>query len=257
MTSGTGAIIMRHIHLWKNDWTRLVNALYWPLLEILCMGDAALWLSSSPKVAHSVLAAAMLWQIAIRANYEMVVILFEEIWSHNITNLFASPITIWQWLRASVVLSFIFTVVSHIFCGIIAYVTYDFNILALGWIGWVLAINLWLSGLFLGFLSMACIILYGDRITMLAYMIGWFFVPFSGVYFSIDVLPNWMQIVARCFPMSYIFDVLHGFIIEDKLLLSSLGIATGLNLLYLLVGVGLFRAAFEKSHDRGLEQLLR
>ena len=65
------------------------------------LGLTSRWVESSgnevPQLALILLTGVVFWQVVWRANYEISVNLLEEFWNQNMVNLFATPLTVWEW----------------------------------------------------------------------------------------------------------------------------------------------------------------
>ena len=73
-----------------------------------------------------------------------------------------------------------------------------------------------------------------------------------GVYIlSIDILPNFFQIIAKGLPLVYIFDEARNILINDFVDYKNLNKAFILNLIYLTIGIGLFYLSFLKARIKG------
>jgi ABC-2 type transport system permease protein len=90
---------------------------------------------------------------------------------------------------------------------------------------------------------------------MLAWMVGFLFAPFSAVFYPVDVLPECEQIISWCLPTTYIFQGMRAILAGDTFPLSYYGISLGLDVIYLILTLLLFRFAFEKSREKGLGRL--
>jgi ABC-2 type transport system permease protein len=66
----------------------------------------------------------------------------------------------------------------------------------------------------LGMMAAILPLLYVERGDQMTYVINSLLLLFSGVYFSLDVLPEWMQTVARFVPGTYILDGIRKGLIE-------------------------------------------
>jgi ABC-2 type transport system permease protein len=65
----------------------------------------------------------------------------------------------------------------------------------------------------IGFMAAVLPLMYVERGSQMTFVLQSLLLLFSGVYYSIDVLPPWMQLVARFSPGTYILDgVRHGLI---------------------------------------------
>lgn len=253
------AITLRHLRHIIHDFSRLTVIFYWPFEEIILWGYSGLWVQSDngtlSNVGLSLLIGAVLWQITVRANYDISLNLLEEIWSYNVGNLFSTPLQLSEWIMAVVLLAIITLAVITCFLTAVVWLLYAFSIISLGWSLIPILACLFISGLSIGFFSASLLIYWGVRIEPLVYMIGWVFAPFSGIYYALDVLPFWAQCIARMLPMSYIFDAIRSVIETGVFPVHNVLISMALNVVYFVLAIALFCRMYEKSRSEGLARL--
>lgn len=68
------------------------------------------------------------------ANYEISVNLLEEFWNQNMVNLFATPLSVWEWAVGLVVLGLIKNVLTLLIGAGAVWVLYRLNIFGVGWL---------------------------------------------------------------------------------------------------------------------------
>lgn len=253
------AIVVRHLRQLPSDFNKLSSIVYWPFLDIVIFGFVGSWVDSFTMLDTTkliLITNVVLWQIVVRADFGVSLNLLEEIWAHNVSNLFSTPLTIWEWICATFIEGVIMLFGITAFCGAVVYALYGYNILSLGF--WLVPIIflMFLSGLTIGFFTSSLLIYWGVRIQTLAWMIGWIFAPVSGAYHPITVLPQFLQSVAHFLPLFYATQsirVLFEGSAENPSLLLIKGY--GLILIYLSISITLFVTMFKYSKQRGLHRL--
>jgi ABC-2 type transport system permease protein len=75
--------------------------------------------------------------------------------------------------------------------------------------------------------------------------------PFSGVYYPISTLPDWLQPLAWSLPTTYIFEGMRAVMIGGALDWRLLGGALILDLVYIALGYAIFLWAFRRARERG------
>lgn len=254
------AITLRHLRHILHDFSRLTVIFYWPFEEIILWGYSGVWIQNDQGgMSHlglSLLIGAVLWQITVRANYDISLNLLEEISSYNVSNLFSTPLELSEWVLAAILLACITLGIMILFLSAVVWFLYSFSLISLG-LGLIpIIFCLFLSGLSIGFFAASLLVYWGVRIEALVYMIGWVFAPFSGIYYSLEVLPHWAQLVARCLPMCYVFDALRTVIETGIVPTATLLVSLQLNILYFFAALFLFKVMFERSRNEGLARLV-
>ncbi len=253
------AVIVRHFYYLLQDWMRIVQIFYWPMLDILIWGYVGRWMDggdSTSILPYAMIVAGSLWNISVRGCYEISVDFLEEIFSCNLINLFSSPLLLIEWIVASIILALIMACAVGIFLVMCIYVMFDLNVMTFGIPLLIVASQLLFSGLWTGFIGASLVAVWGRRVDSLVYMNGWLLLPFSCVYYTIDVLPGWARMIAKITPMSYAFDAMRSVITTGVAPSYEIGMALALNSLYTILSLLLFHYCFEKSRVQGLERLI-
>lgn len=253
------AIILRHLLLTFRVFGNLISLLYWPLINILIWGFNSVWNQNtqqqSPEVTLSLLVALTLWQILFRINLEVGMNLFDEITSHDFTSLFSTPLKLYEWMVALIALGFLKSFITLLFCSTCIWILYAINILSLGlqlvpFIGLII-----ITGWAVGFLTASGIVYWGKTVHEFIWVVVWAFVPLSGIFYSIRVLPLWVQKIAWCIPQSHIFEALRVFLFTGRLPVWSLALSFIISIFYLVFSLLFFKFIFEKSRVQGLSRL--
>ena len=109
--------------------------------------------------------------------------------------------------------------------------------LAFGW-----AIGLAVSGM---------ILRWGLGAEELAWAAVFLVAPVSGVYYPIAVLPPWLQSVALALPSAHVFEGMRSVLLDGQFRWDHLLWAAGLNVVYIALGVLVFRAAIGYAREHG------
>src|SRR5689334_13457402 len=129
------AVIVRHWYHLTQDWIRIVQLFYWPLFDILIWGYASMWLTSgtgSLVLPYSMILGGVLWNLVVRVCFEISVNFLEEVWAHNLINLFSSPLYLTEWVCAAVLLALGMSLILGIALSGVVYLLYGLNLLLFG-----------------------------------------------------------------------------------------------------------------------------
>ena len=87
-----GAMVLRHYYLMRSSWTRLLELMYWPLVQMLMWGFLQTWLAQQrgtlAVAGGTLIGAILLWDVLIRGQHGVSISFLEEMWSRNLANLF-------------------------------------------------------------------------------------------------------------------------------------------------------------------------
>ena len=251
-----GALITRHLYTYRRSPMRLMELVYWPLLDLLVWGFVSVYLqrfgAAVPNFVAFFIGALILWDILFRAQQGISVTYLEEVWSRNLMNLFVSPLSVAEFLLAMVIVSLGKLVVAALTMASLAALFYQFNILILGLSLFPFVANLLLFGWSLGLFTTALVLRFGQAAESLAWVLAFLFQPFSAVFYPVSVLPHWMQAIAHYLPSSHVFEGMRAVINGKGIPWNHLAWASGLNVLFIVGAVWFFYATFALVKERGL-----
>lgn len=253
------AIILRSLYSEPRSASRIAESFLWPIIDILLWGFAGTWLQKQnlgmANFKTVTLSAFVMWQLVIRPCYSITITVVEEIWSLRLINLFSSPLMLFEWIFAVMILGFIKAIWTLLFSAWVVFVFFDVNVFTLG-LGLVpISFILLISGWAIGFLGAGMLIYWGNRIETVAWSLVWLFAPFCSFLYPVDVLPGWMQSVAKTFPMTYAFNGLRTFATTGILPVYELLTSFLLSIAFIVVAVSFFVFMFNKSSERGWSRL--
>jgi len=254
----------RHLIQFPTDFNKLSSTFYWPFMDILVFGYLSIGMSTcSPTIkTMALLSNIILWQVVNRANLCVSLDLLEEFWASNILNLFATPLKLGEWILATFLDGAIVNVFLIIFCIACTWAIFGFNLLVMGW--WLIPLFLLslMSGLAIGIFCTCFLLMSGSSVQSLAWMVSWGFSLFSGVFYPIEVLPAWLQVIAKVLPFHHTFDAVALLIerqgdtvIAVREIWERLFYSFATNCLFLGIVLLCFAAAFSYSKRKGLARL--
>jgi ABC-2 type transport system permease protein len=253
------AIVLRYMRESFRDIFVVADYLYWPIMDIFMWGMMTVWLAEHHQNPSAlvlvVLSGLVFWHIVYQANIEIAKNILDEFWSQNLINLFSSPLTVYEWLIAVMIMGAMRMFFTVLIGFLAVWFFYALNIFSLGYALVPFAASLLMTGWFMGILTAAIILYGGMRTQWLAWAAGWLLAPFSSVFYSVDLLPRWGQIVARCLPTTYVFEGMREVLLNDQIPYNNLIISFCLNSVYLMLAFFVFVHMFEKSRTRGLARL--
>lgn len=249
------AVLLRHLYLYPKSASRLMEIFYWPVLDLLVWGFLTVYLQKNPGALPHwtafLLGAMILWDILFRSQQAVCISFLEEVWSRNLLNLFASPLSAGEFLAATMILSFVkFLLAATVATGLAAWL-YGFNLLVLGVYLVPLAGNLIVMGWAIGIVTTAIILRYGERAEVLAWGIALLVQPFAAVFYPVSVLPDLLRPVALSIPATHVFEGMREVILTGRMSAKALLAATGLNALYLGAALALFAWMFHLARVQG------
>ena len=109
--SRTYAIVLRHFYLVSGSAARVLPLFAWVGIDMVLWGFITRYLNAvaSPgfNFVPTLLGAALLWDFLTRVLHGVTTAFFEDVWSRNFLNIFATPLSIAEYV-AGLVLSILY-----------------------------------------------------------------------------------------------------------------------------------------------------
>ena len=104
----------------------------------------------------------------------------------------------------------------------------------------LLFLSLYIFGITLGLFVSAGLLRFGPSFENIAWSSLFLLAPLGCIYYPLEILPNFFQIIAKGLPLVYIFDETRNILLNSSINYENLKQAYILNLIYLTLGIGLF-----------------
>lgn len=247
------AVASRHLYIFKHSPVRVLEMIYWPLLDLVLWGFVSIWLSKGGTgfIAYF-LGALILWDLLFRAQQGVSLAYLEEVWARNLLNLFVSPLTVGEFVTGTLLISLLKLAPSVLVMAVLAFAFYGFNLLSLGWALIPFAVALLLFGWALGIVTTALVLRLGQGAESLAWVVAFAFQPIACVFYPLSVLPGWLQPVALATPAAHVFEGMRAVLAGQPFSWTHMGAAIGLDLVYVAGAIAFFYATFAHVREAGL-----
>jgi len=248
-------IFLENIYRLRHSWEEIVDTFYWPIMDVILWGFLTIFISKQQGLGSLIisflLGGIILWTIAWRTQQDISVSLLNDAWSHNLLNIFGSPLTPWEFLVATVFLGLIKITMTTIIMGVMAYFFYTFSLLSLGFYLLPFIALLLLFGWSMGIFITGLIIYFGRKIQNLAWSFILLFQPISCVSYPLSSLPEWLRPFASLLPTTYVFEGMRKVMSGGSVSFLYLLTAAGINLLFLTASLISFSIFFNLAKRDG------
>ena len=249
-------MMYRHLALYRRSWPRLLELMYWPVLQMLIWGFTSQFLAqrTGNPVALAggvLLAGVLLWEVALRGQMGVAVTFLEELWSRNLGHVFVSPIRPWEMVCAMLGMSLARTAISILPTILLAWALYAFNLFSLGPVLVLFMLNLLLMGWWVAFGVTALVLRHGMGAEALAWTLMFALTPFSAVFYPVSVLPAVLRPIALALPSAHVFEGMRAALAHGVIRWDHLAAAFGLNGLWMAAAVATFAWQFRAARVRG------
>lgn len=213
-------LMYRHLALYRRSWPRLVELMYWPVLQMVVWGFVTAYLAGVQNSVASVaagvlLGGVLLWEVALRSQMGFSISFLEEIWSRNLGHLFVSPLRPRELLAALMGMSVVRVLVGVLPAVGLAWLLYAFGIWRMGPVVVAFFAALLVMGWAVALGVTSLILRFGAGAEALAWSVLFGITPFAAVFYPVEVLPAWLRPVALSLPAAHVFEgmraaLLHG-----------------------------------------------
>ncbi len=249
------ALSLRHIYLIKGSFPRILDLIYWPTIQIFLWGFISKFftLNSSyyDNTVGIILSAAILYDFLFRSSISYNMMFLEEIWSRNFTNLFIAPIKIKEIIAALTFTAIFRTLIGLVPASILAIPLFGVSIFKIGIPLIFLLIALYIFGVTLGLLVTSGLIRFGPSFENIAWASLFFLAPLGCIYYPIEILPEWLQIIAKLLPLVHLFEEMRSILIDNVVSYFAILKACAISFLYFMFGIIIFYVSYKGAQNRG------
>jgi ABC-2 type transport system permease protein len=250
------AVILRHAYEVYHNANHVTYMVYWPIVNIVVWGFFTLYLRRGdrlqPGVLSCLLGAAILWGLFNAFQRDVAVGFLEELWSRNLVSLFASPLSVTEYITGLLIITLGKAMVVLIVESLIAWLLYYYNIFPILLILIPFILNLVLFALTLGIVITGLIFRYTTKFQAMAWSFAGILMPLSCVFYPLSSLPRGLRPIASILPTTHSFEGMRQAIARGAFSHLHFRWGLGLNVIYFVLGVLLFRSMFEAARSRGL-----
>jgi ABC-2 type transport system permease protein len=252
----TAAIVLRQLYLLRGSPARVIPLFAWVTIDIVLWGFISKYLNSvaAPgfNFVPALLGAVLLWDFLVRVMQGVTMAFFEDVWSRNFLNIFASPLLISEYLAGHVLWSIFTGSVGLTVMLLLATIVFGLSFFVYGLTLVPFLLVLFLFGATLGILGSALVLRLGPAAEWFVWPIPAIISPFAGVFYPISTLPHWMQAISRVLPPSYVFEGLRGIVHGGAVSTTALSLGAGLAAIDIALAFWVFTRVYRYAVRTGL-----
>ncbi|MDC1096735.1 ABC transporter permease [Pelagibacteraceae bacterium] len=249
------ALSLRHIYLIRSSFPRILDLIYWPSVQVFLWGFISKFFALESTYYNNtvgvILTAAILYDFLFRASISYNMMFLEEIWSRNFTNLFISPIKISEIIAALTLTAILRTSIGLIPAALLAIPLFGVSVFSLGPPLFLLLLCLYIFGVTLGLLVTSGLLRFGPSFENIAWASLFFLAPLGCIYYPIEILPGWLQMIAKLLPLVHIFEEMRNILIYDIVTYIQIFKAIIISCIYLCFGIIVFYLSYYGARIRG------
>ena len=249
------ALSLRHIYLIKGSFPRILDLIYWPTIQIFLWGFISKFFTLNSTYYENtvgiILSAAILYDFLFRSSISYNMMFLEEIWSRNFTNLFIAPIKISEIISALTFTAIFRTLIGLVPAAFLAIPLFGVSIFKIGLPLVFLLVSLYIFGVTLGLLVTSGLIRFGPSFENIAWASLFFLAPLGCIYYPIEILPDWLQSIAKLLPLVHLFEEMRSILIDNIVNYYAVLKACIISLVYFIIGIIVFYWSYNGAKLRG------
>ena len=249
------ALALRHIYLISNSLPRIIDLIYWPTVQIFLWGFISKFFTLNSTYYENtvgiILSAAILYDFLFRSSISYNMMFLEEIWSRNFTNLFIAPIKISEIISALTFTAIFRTLIGLVPAAFLAIPLFGVSIFKIGLPLVFLLVSLYIFGVTLGLLVTSGLIRFGPSFENIAWASLFFLAPLGCIYYPIEILPDWLQSIAKLLPLVHLFEEMRSILIDNIVNYYAVLKACIISLVYFIIGIIVFYWSYNGAKLRG------
>ncbi len=250
------AIALRIFYLYRGSPARLAPMLIWVVVDILMWGLLTRYLDTVAKATFdftpALLGAVLLWDFLTRVMQGVTMAFFEDVWSRNFLNLFATPLSISEYLTGLILCAIATSAISMVAMLVFSRVFFGLSLIDFGLPLAPFLVTLFVTGIALGVAAAALVLRLGPAAEWLVWPIPMVLAPFAGVFYPVSSLPPAMQMIARVLPPSYVFEGMRAVVLGQTPAAGAMLAGIGLSLVYLVLAAWFFARVYAHVIKNGL-----
>jgi ABC-2 type transport system permease protein len=250
------AVVLRQYYLMSSSPARIPPLFIWVAIDIVLWGFITRYLNTISAAGFNfvpaLLGAVLLWDFFVRILHGVTMAFFEDVWSRNFLNFFASPLTIGEYLLGLVVTSIGSSVLGLAVMLLLAVGVFGLSMATYGAMVLPFLLVLFLFGTAMGIFGCGVVLRLGPAAEWFIWPIPAILSPFAGVFYPISTLPKWMQWIGRLLPPSYVFEGLRAIVRGEHARLATLAWGAILAGVYISLAYWFFTGVYRRAVRTGL-----
>jgi ABC-2 type transport system permease protein len=193
-----------------------------------------------------------MWDFFTRVMQGVTIAFFEDVWSRNFLNIFATPLSIWEYVLGLVISSIATSSFGLIVMLMLATSVFGLSFFVYGLILVPSLLVLFAFGIALGIVASAIVLRLGPAAEWFIWPIPALLSPFAAVFYPLSTLPRSMQYVAHLLPPSYVFEAMRAILAGRATSPIVLLWAASLAVLYIALAGWFFARIYRHAVRTGL-----
>ncbi len=253
--SRTLAVVTRQFYLLRGSPSRILPLFMWVMIDMVLWGFITRYLNtvsqSGFNFVPAVLGAVLLWDFLTRVMHGLTMAFFEDVWSRNFLNMFATPMKIAEYVGGLVLSSIATSSIGLVVMVLIA-LLFGLSFFVYGVMLAPFMLVLFMCGIALGIVGISIVLRLGPAAEWFIWPVPAMLSPFVGVFYPIATLPSWMRAISYALPPSYVFESMRTIVAGGRPAIGALTLSAGMAIIYILLASWYFTRTYRYAVRVGL-----
>ena len=249
-------VVLRQIYLLRGSPVRVFPMVTWVAIDVVLWGFITRYLNSvsgsGVNFVPTLLGGVLLWDFSTRIMQGVSTAFLEDVWSRNFLNLFASPLSIAEYIAGLVITSVMTSCIGVVVMLVLATGVFHLEFFSLGAPLLAFLMVLFVFGITLGIFASAIVLKLGPASEWLLWPLPALLSPFAAVFYPLATLPAWMQWVAHGLPPAYVFEGMRSLLLDHAFPTRLLGAGAALAAAQLLLAAYCYARVYRHAVRTGL-----
>jgi ABC-2 type transport system permease protein len=250
------AIALRQFYLLRGSPVRILPMFAWVAIDIVLWGFITRYLNTVATAGFNfvpaLLGAVLLWDFLVRVMQGVTTAFFEDVWSRNFLNIFATPLSISEYITGLVLASIATSTFGLVVMIVLATLVFGLSFFVYGALLIPFFLVLFLFGIALGIFGCALVLRMGPAAEWIIWPIPALLSPLACVFYPLSALPRWLQYPARLLPPSHVFEAMRSIVAGRAVAPGAMLSGIGLAVFYLALAGFFFTRIFKYVVRSGL-----
>ncbi len=181
------------------------DILFWPFVGIISIGMMCNFLNLDRPTLSFLLTGAIISGVLQVTQLEVSYGILYEVWSKSIKQIFITPTNFCHIILGSWCVRIARGLIVYILLSLVSKYIFGFNSPELK-IVIISLIGIFISSLIIGMMVNFVVVLYGQRVDIIAWSLSVVAMLICGIYYPVNILPKSIQVIAQLIPLTYFLE---------------------------------------------------
>jgi len=183
----------------------MTEIFFWPVTGIISIGLMSGFLNLSGHYINFLLAGAIISGVLQVAQLDVAYGFLYDVWSKSLKQTYIAPVKNYDFIIGSWIVGVARGIIAFIILVFIAGWIFKFKLPGAVYMLPAMA-GIYLSAMIIGMIVILSILLFGQRIDIIAWMISVLMMLVCGIYYPVTYLPGSIVAVAKMLPLTYFLE---------------------------------------------------